>query len=297
MGKVGKSIFLGIAILIVIILIGIVGVGIFKNATTEVKNPVATMEIEGYGTVKIELYPDMAPNTVANFIKLANNKFYDGLTFHRTIPEFMIQGGDKNGDGTGSPTLKDLYGEGAENKTYGIKGEFLANKYENTLKLSKGVIAMARSDYSSMGMTEEGYNSAGSQFFVMTSDTASIDGLYAGFGKVIDGYDVIEKISNIDVTYRSSELAEDEEIPTDSEGKQLTADMPINKPVIKSITVDTFGVDYGNPETMDQFDYEAYINQLYGLNNNTSTTITTDESAKTTTNENEENTQENQSNE
>ena len=101
-----KNISLIIAIVVVLVLISTVCFEIYKNVTMEVKNPIATMEVEGYGTVKIELYPDQAPETVANFIKLANNGFYNGLTFHRTIPDFMIQGGDKNGDGTGSPTLK-----------------------------------------------------------------------------------------------------------------------------------------------------------------------------------------------
>lgn len=274
MGK-GKNIIIGIAILIVIVLIGVVGVGIFKNATMEVKNPIATMEIEGYGTVKIELYPDKAPNTVANFIKLAERGFYNDLTFHRTIPDFMIQGGDKNGDGTGTPTLKDLKGEGAEEKEYGIKGEFLANNYENTLKHTKGVISMARSDYSSMGLTEQGYNSAGSQFFIMTSDNSSLDGLYSAFGKVIEGYDIIEKISNVEVTYRSSELGEGEEAPKDEQGNQLSSDMPKNKPVIKSLTVETYGVDYGEPETVDAFDYQSYLSQMYGLSgNNASSEVT-----------------------
>lgn len=274
----GKSIIIGIAILIVIVLIGVVGVGIYKNFTMEVKNPIATMEVEGYGTVKIELYPEKAPNTVANFIKLANNGFYNNLTFHRTIPDFMIQGGDKNGDGTGAPTLKDLKGESAEDKDYAIKGEFLANDVENTLKHTKGVISMARSDYSTLGMTEQGYNSAGSQFFIMTSDNASLDGLYAAFGKVIEGYDIIENISNVEVTYRSSELGEGEEAPKDEQGNELSADMPKNKPVIKSLTVETFGVDYGEPETVEPFDYQSYINQMYGLSGNSaSSTITPEE--------------------
>lgn len=274
MGK-GKNIIIGIAILIVIVLIGVVGVGIYKNFTMEVKNPIATMEVEGYGTVKIELYPDQAPNTVANFIKLANNGFYNNLTFHRTIPDFMIQGGDKNGDGTGAPSLKDLKGEDAEDKEYAIKGEFLANNTENTLKHTKGVISMARSDYSSLGMTEQGYNSAGSQFFIMTADNSSLDGLYAAFGKVIEGYDVIENISNVEVTYRSSELGEGEEAPKDEQGNELSSDMPKNKPVIKSLTVETFGVDYGDPETTEPFDYQSYINQMYGgSSSGASTTIT-----------------------
>lgn len=284
----GRNVMIGIAIIVVIVLIGIVGVGVYKNATMEVKNPIATMEVEGYGTVKIELYPDQAPNTVANFIKLANNGFYNNLTFHRTIPNFMIQGGDKNGDGTGAPSLKDLIGDSAEDKSYAIKGEFLANNYENTLKHTKGVISMARSDYSSMGLTEQGYNSAGSQFFIMTSDNSSLDGLYAAFGKVIEGYDIIEKISNVEVTYRSSELGEGEEAPKDEQGNELSSDMPKNKPVIKSLTVDTFGVDYGEPEIVDAFDYQSYLSQMYGLSGDTTSSTITPEEENTENTENTE---------
>ena len=286
----GRNVMIGIAIIVVIVLIGIVGVGVYKNATMEVKNPIATMEVEGYGTVKIELYPDQAPNTVANFIKLANNGFYNNLTFHRTIPNFMIQGGDKNGDGTGAPSLKDLIGDSAEDKSYAIKGEFLANNYENTLKHTKGVISMARSDYSSMGLTEQGYNSAGSQFFIMTSDNTSLDGSYAAFGKVIEGYDIIEKISNVEVTYRSSELGENEEAPKDEQGNTLSSDMPKEKPVIKSLSVETYG-DYGTPETVEPFDYQSYLSKLYGTNGNstnssvTSNTSTEENSDKNNTND------------
>lgn len=262
----GKNISLVIAIVVVLVLIATVGFGIIKNGTMEVKNPVATMEIEGYGTVKIELYPDQAPEAVSNFIKLSNNGFYDGLTFHRTIPDFMIQGGDKNGDGTGSPTLKDLLGENAEDKEYAIKGEFQANKVNNTLKHKKGVISMARSDYSSLGLTEQGYNSAGSQFFIVTSDTTtSLDGLYAAFGQVTEGYDIVENISNVEVVTRDSNAEEG-------------LDKPVNPPVIKSIRVETFGTDYGTPETLDAFDYQKYLQQMYGISSDTNV-VTEDETA------------------
>lgn len=267
----GKKIILIIAILAAIVLIAIVGMGLFKNLTTEVKNPVATMEVEGYGTVKIELYPDQAPEAVANFIKLANNGFYNGLTFHRTIPDFMIQGGDKKGDGTGSPTLKDLLGENAEDKEYAIKGEFLANNVKNTIKHKKGTISMARSDYSSMGLTEQGYNSAGSQFFIVTSDTTtSLDGLYAAFGQVIEGYDVVEQIANVEVVTRDSNAEEG-------------LDKPVNPPVIKSLSVETYGIDYGTPETQDTFDYQKYLQQMYGIGGNGQTTINTGDNEDTNT--------------
>lgn len=250
-----KNISLIIAIVVVLVLISTVCFEIYKNVTMEVKNPIATMEVEGYGTVKIELYPDQAPETVANFIKLANNGFYNGLTFHRTIPDFMIQGGDKNGDGTGSPTLKNLLGDSAEDKEYAIKGEFLANQVKNTIKHKKGTISMARSDYSSLGLNEQGYNSAGSQFFIVTTDmTSSLDGSYAAFGQVTEGYDIVEKIANVDVVTRDE-----------------NAEEGLNKPVIKSLSVETFGVDYGTPETLDVFDYQSYLQQLYGINNGNAT--------------------------
>lgn len=255
-----------IAILLVIVGIGFVSYGIYKKQTTEIQNPIATIEMQDYGTIKVELYPDQAPNTVTNFIKLANKGFYNGLTFHRTIPGFMIQGGDKNGDGTGTPTLDDLKGNGDTN-TYAIEGEMIANGYsKNTLKMEAGVIAMARSDYSSISssLATEGYNSAGSQFFIMHEDNESISGLYTGFGKVIEGMDIVDKIANLEVSYRSSELAEGEEAPKDAEGNELTSDMPINKPVITRISVETYGVDYGEPETVEPFNYYDYLMQYYG---------------------------------
>ncbi|MDD3705760.1 MAG: peptidylprolyl isomerase, partial [Clostridiaceae bacterium] len=128
-------------------------------------NPVATIEMENGDIMKLELYPDIAPNTVRNFISLANKAFYDGLVFHRVIPGFMIQGGDPQGTGMGGPG-------------YGIKGEFKANGFANNLKHEKGVISMARS------MSP---NSAGSQFFIMTADSPHLDGQYAAFGKVTEG--------------------------------------------------------------------------------------------------------------
>ena len=260
-----KKIIIIIAILLVIAGIGFVSYGIYQKVTKKVQNPIATIEMQDYGTIKIELYPDQAPNTVTNFIALANRGFYNGLTFHRVIPGFMIQGGDKSGNGTGTPTIDDLKGNG-DTATYAIKGEMIANNYtKNKLKLEKGVIAMARSDYSSISttLTEEGYNSAGSQFFIMHKDNTSLSGLYAGFGKVIEGMDVVDKIANVEVTYRSSEVTSSDEIPKDEEGNELTADMPKNKPVITSITIDTFGVDYGEPETVEPFNYYDYLMQYY----------------------------------
>ncbi|WP_334295405.1 peptidylprolyl isomerase [Cellulosilyticum sp. WCF-2] len=145
----------------------------------------ATLKIKGYGTVTLELYPDLAPNTVNNFITLANSGFYDGLIFHRVIEDFMIQGGDPNGNGTGGPG-------------YSIAGEFSSNGFTtNTLSHTKGVISMARA------MNPD---SAGSQFFIMSADGTYLDGQYAAFGKVISGLDMIEKIQLVDTNNQDKPL-------------------------------------------------------------------------------------------
>lgn len=168
-------------------------------------NPIATIEMENGDIMKLELYPDIAPNTVRNFISLANKGFYDGLIFHRVIPGFMIQGGDPQGTGMGGPG-------------YGIKGEFKANGFVNNLKHEKGVISMARS------MSP---NSAGSQFFIMTADSPHLDGQYAAFGKVTEGIEAAEKIVTV---------------------KRNRSDKPLEDQRMKKITIDTKGIEYGEPE-------------------------------------------------
>ena len=156
-------------------------VGCSTNIVDEVRTPpkelpVATIVFKDYGTVEAELYPHIAPNTVNNFISLANSGFYDNLTFHRIIKDFMIQGGDPEGTGMGGPG-------------YSIKGEFTKNKFKNDLKHTEGVLSMARS---------QNKDSAGSQFFIMTKDIPSLDGQYASFGKVISGMDIIHEIENVE---------------------------------------------------------------------------------------------------
>ena len=189
------------------IIILVVSLLFLTGCGEDVQNPIVTMEIEDYGTITIELYPDMAPNTVANFVNLIEEGFYDGLTFHRSVPGFVLQGGDPNGDGTGGPG-------------YTIKGEFSSNGYtKNTLSHTRGVISMARS---------RDNDSAGSQFFIVLDDSAtySLDGLYAGFGMVTEGMDIIDEI------VASEEIADD-----------LTGALAENV-VITKVTVDTFGETY-----------------------------------------------------
>ena len=169
------------------------------------KNPIVTITMENGDVMKAELYPEIAPNTVRNFVSLVQKGFYNGLIFHRVIEGFMIQGGDPDGNGTGGPS-------------YSIKGEFAQNGFANGLKHEKGVLSMARSMHP---------DSAGSQFFIMHKAAPHLDGAYAAFGKVIEGLDVIDRIA---------------ETPTDY------SDRPYENQVMKSVTVDTFGVEYPEPE-------------------------------------------------
>lgn len=156
-----------------------------ENSTEGIEEIVqAVIKMESGDTIKLELYPDIAPITVENFKKLCNEGFYDGLTFHRIISGFMIQGGCPRGNGTGGPG-------------YQIKGEFLANGVVNNLKHTRGVISMARS---------QAYDSAGSQFFIMHEEAPWLDGQYAAFGKVTEGMDVVDKIASVDTDYNDAPL-------------------------------------------------------------------------------------------
>lgn len=170
-------------------------------------NPIATIEMENGNKIKVELYPEIAPNTVRNFISLAQKGFYDGTIFHRVIPGFMIQGGDPEGSGMGGPG-------------YSIKGEFTVNGFVNNLKHDRGVISMARSAMP---------DSAGSQFFIMVDKSPHLDGQYASFGRVIDGMEEVDRIVAVKTDHR---------------------DRPREDQKMKSITVDTFGADYGEVEIL-----------------------------------------------
>ena len=262
MGKFKNVIWI-VALIILIVLIGIIGYGYYRNATMEVTRPVATMEVENFGTVKFELYPEYAPETVANFITLANRGFYDGLTFHRIVKDFMIQGGDKNGDGTGVATTKDLRDDGDDTE-YTIKGEFISNNVDNKLQFEEGVVAMARSDYTnySSSLKEESYNSGSSQFFIMTAENTSLNGQYTSFGKVTEGMDIVHQIEAVEV-----KAADDAETSGNTE-----VSTPVNPPVITSIRVETNGIDYGLPETLTPFDYQSWLYQQYGIDPSTVTT-------------------------
>ena len=168
-------------------------------------NPIVTITMENGDVMKAELYPDIAPITVENFVNLVKDGFYDGLTFHRVISGFMIQGGCPDGTGMGGPG-------------YSIKGEFAQNGVKNELRHTEGVLSMARAMHP---------DSAGSQFFIMHKNAPHLDGAYAAFGKVTEGMDVVNQIAETDTDY---------------------SDRPLDEQKIKSMTVDTFGVDYPEPE-------------------------------------------------
>ena len=171
------------------------------------QNPIVTITMTNGDIMKAELYPEIAPESVNNFISLVSKGFYDGLIFHRVIRGFMIQGGDPEGSGMGGPG-------------YSIKGEFTQNGFENNLKHTKGVLSMARSMMP---------NSAGSQFFLMHETSPHLDGAYAGFGKVIEGLDIVDKIAVVATDY---------------------SDRPLAEQKIATMTVDTFGVTYDEPKKL-----------------------------------------------
>ena len=255
MKKVKKIIWI-IALILVIVLIAGIGYGYYKKATMEVKNPIATMEVENFGTIKIELYPEIAPQTVANFVTLSNRGFYDGLTFHRIVKDFMIQGGDKEGTGKGSATTKDLKDDGDDTE-YSIKGEFVSNKVNNKLKIDEGIIGMARNDYTqySQSLDEESYNSGSSQFFIVTKANSSLNGYYTSFGKVIEGLDSVHKIEEVEVKAADNS----------SESENTEVSTPVDPPKITSIRVETYGVDYGLPEILTPFNYTEWMYKQYGI--------------------------------
>lgn len=195
-----------IVILIVSLVVLSCGSGV-AFAEGQSPNPVVTMDLGELGTMEIELYPAVAPNTVANFISLVQKGYYDGVIFHRVIPGFMIQGGDPTGTGTGGPG-------------YSIKGEFAQNGFRNDLKHGRGVISMARTSIP---------DSAGSQFFIMVERAPHLDGAYAAFGQVIKGIEVADKIVN---------------------AERNRADRPLQDQTMVKVTVETFGVEYPEPEKL-----------------------------------------------
>lgn len=255
--KNSSKIIWAIALIVIVVLIGVLTFGYYKKITLKIDNPVATMEVENFGTIKMELYPDQAPEAVSNFIKLANNGFYDGTQFHRIVKDFMVQAGTKNGDGTTDATIGDLKGTESTDK-YSIKGEFLANNVNNTIKFEEGTLAMARADYIqySSSLKSQSYNSGCSQFFIMTKTNTNLNGYYTAFGKVTEGLDVLHQIESVEV-----KVADGQE---STKGAEVST--PVNPPKVTSIRVETYGVDYGMPDTLTPFDYTSWLYKQYGVN-------------------------------
>ena len=278
-----KKILLLVIVLALIAGIVMVTVNFVLSKTDVKKNPIVTMEFEGYGTVKIELYPDKAPNTVKNFIRLAQRGYYNEKTI-TNIEDKLIRGGiteqtDEEGNVTyNGPKFSDLHGlkEGETDKSYNIPGEFIENGYnDNTLSHQRGIISMYRlteanyenelamlrlmgEQYSSYAdsLTEEMRDSQNGGFFIVTEDSPELDGQFTAFGKVIEGMDVIDAISKTEVQ-KSTTSSEEE---TNEEVQESTK--PVKEPVISNVTVDTNGVEYGEPETNDYFEFDAIFNMF-----------------------------------
>lgn len=260
---------------IVIVLVAILVLGAYwiKGKNYKAKNPIATIQIEGYETpVKIELDPASAPNAVANFIKLANSGFY--TDYEMTIGTNQIS---SNVTIDNMAKVSRINGQTDNDYVYGIKGDFIANgSKDNYIRNEKGVITMMRQDYSYFGYKEEGYNSANCNFAILTDDISNYNGYYAAFGKVVEGMDVIDQISSSRVDESTDENNTDEnadnKTTTTSENKEGTTDensekeneeSKVNTIKIKSITVDTFGADYGNPEIVNYEENYKKVQQIY----------------------------------
>jgi len=252
-----KSMIMLIAIILIIVLIGLVLFGVFQKFGVKRENPTATITIEGYETpIVIELYPDVAPNTVKNFITLANNGFYDGLIIHRVEKNFVIQGGDPKGDGTGGPNASaidtSIEKDSEADYEYSIVGEFSKNGYKNDISHERGVVSMARTSYTTE-LLEEGYNSGGSQFFICLNDAPSLNGLYAAFGRVISGMEeTVDKIAEVKLKV---DVAED--------GTETKTSKPETDVKISSVKIDTKGLDYGKPEISKAFDLTSWYMSRY----------------------------------
>lgn len=290
--KTFKKIVLCVIVLAIIAAIVAVVINFARSKVDTKPNPVVTMEIEGYGTIKIELYPDKAPNTVKNFIRLAQRGFYNGKGFTE-IEDKMIEGGfnedpkaevaedeEVTTPGAKLSDIKDNVAE-ADDMEYAIEGEFVENGHnENTLSHERGVVSMFRKSYTQyqqelamlqmMGYDEyinvivnKMNDSQSSAFFILTEDSTGFDGTYSAFGKVIEGMDVVDAISKTETTKS-----------TDDEGNETSTGKPVNVPIIKNVTVETYGVDYGEPETMEMFEFDEVFDSIMQMFMQSSSTTT-----------------------
>ncbi len=253
--------------IVAVLIIGVVAYSAINKMTEKINHPEATFEIENYGTVKMELYPEYAPNTVANFIKLIEAGYYNNKVIYGKDEICLYVGRNSEGQ-IANPKISlissDIEADSEGDYEYSIKGEFAANDFEqNTLRYEKGIVSIIRDDYTQYisSLTEQSYNSGNSQIGIMMSDDArSLNGAYAAFARVTEGMDVLEKIYNEGVIKAAEENADAQ---SDSQSEATDdIDQFESYPVITSASVDTHGEDFGMPETQEAFDYDSYMQNL-----------------------------------
>ena len=271
------------------------------NYNKESKNPILTLDIEGYGEVQIELKPDYAPNTVATIIKLVQNGYYDGKVFYGTDSQVVAAGmeltkkavnSEENTETTGTvetaqedklrvsdldksvtPYVEETKEDGTTEVKSGdelidyeisIPGEFVANGVENTMRFEKGTVGLYRADFRGQNLSKESYNSGKSLFFITTSNEKALNGEYTAFGKVIKGMDIIEKMLSLPLENKDANENNFSLVNESVDGsKEIEKYAEGSFPVIKKATVETYGIDYGMPEYQEAFDYNRYLTDLY----------------------------------
>jgi len=261
MKKISISMLIWIILCIVTICaIAYVSGTFFLAKTAKIVHPEVTFELENYGTIKIELYPEHAPNTVANFIKLAQAGYYNDKIIYGKDELCLYVG--RNVDGEPVMPRISLITETIEPDSeldydYEIPGEFMVNGFNNKLRHEKGVISLIRSDYTTQlsNLVSESYNSGSAQIGIMMGESKNLDGYYAAFGRIVDGLDILERINS------DLEIEPPEE---DENGEEVESAIQVfaEKPVIKNVTVETYGVNYGMPIVNKAFDYMAYLYEL-----------------------------------
>ena len=259
-----------IIVIAIVLLIGTSIYNIVMAKTEKVSHPEVTFELENYGNIKMELYPEYAPNTVANFIKLVEKGYYNDKVIYGKDEVCLYVGRNQDGEAV-NPKISlisdNIEADSEDDYEYTIPGEFVANDFkQNTLIHEKGVVSLIRNDYTQYvpTLTEESYNSGNAQIGIMMGDGASnLNGVYAAFGRITEGLDILEKI------YNETEIAPKENTEEGVDTTESAIDRFNTYPKIKSATVDTHGIDYGNPVTEKAFDYSAYMYDLMSSYYNT----------------------------
>ena len=277
MSKKAQGVIWLVVAIIAAIVIGYIIYSTVMFKVQNVKHPEVTFDVEGYGKVKIELYPEYAPNTVVNFIKLAQEGYYNGKVVYGkdSIAEYWGRTEDGDVEAPKASLVNSSIESGSDSDfEYEIKGEFIANGFnQNTLQHKRGVVSMVRADYTSQipSLVDESYNSASSQISILLADsTKSLNGLYAGFGRIIEGMDIIDKIYDLPTQVDEGSTSDELSSMSTDESSSNTIQKFETYPVIGSTTVETYGIDYGSPVIKKAFDYSSYLyelmSQYYGNN-------------------------------